>query len=110
MDERARRIGHNEALFREVNERVKALTDEFDAADEPMEIMCECGDRSCRESLVISVPEYEALRADSTRFATAPGHELPDVERVVEDRGAYVVVEKDAGAPAQIADELDPRS
>ena len=48
MDERARRIGHNEALFREVNERVKALTDEFDAADEPMEIMCECGDRSCR--------------------------------------------------------------
>jgi hypothetical protein len=49
VDERTARIGHNEALFREVNERVGRLTQEFQTTAEPMHILCECGDRECRE-------------------------------------------------------------
>jgi hypothetical protein len=40
---------------------------------------------------------------------TLPGHEAPEVERVVERRDRYQVVEKDNGPPARMAEAADPR-
>ena len=108
MDERERRIGENEVLFREVNERIEELNDSFGPA-EALLILCECGDASCLERLEVSTARYEAVRADPRRFFAAPGHEEPDVERVVEEHEGYNVLEKRAGGPAELAAGADPR-
>jgi hypothetical protein len=110
MDERARRIGRNEALFREVNERVEGLARDFGVEDEPLELLCECGNADCVERIRMATPEYRELRSDATRFAVVPGHGQPDVERVVDRRGGYDVVQKHAGEPARIAAETEPRT
>jgi hypothetical protein len=57
----------------------------------------------------MTLDEYEALRAEPTRFAVKPGHVLPDQERIVEERPGYAVVEK-IGHAGERAAELDPRS
>src|SRR5689334_21077982 len=51
VDERARRIGENEALFRYVNERIEGLNEAFGAITETMSVVCECGDLSCAEQI-----------------------------------------------------------
>jgi hypothetical protein len=108
MDERARRVGENEALFRSVNEQVRGLNETFLVQD-TLRIVCECGEQSCIEQLEIEPGAYEALRADSRLFAVKPGHEVPDVETVVVRHEGYSVVCKDRGEPEEIARETDPR-
>ena len=105
---REERIGKNEALFREVNERVRDVNREF--GDFPdAEFVCECGDRECTERVRMPLHEYEAVRKSPTYFLVKPGHEIPDVETVVEDHEGYAVVAKHTAA-ADIAVETDPRS
>jgi hypothetical protein len=110
MDERERRIGLNEAVFRQVNERIEGLNRAFGAITETMQVICECGDANCAEQITMDIPSYEELRRDPTRFAVVPGHVAGEVERVVERHDAYDVVEKDEGPPAEIAERTDPRS
>jgi hypothetical protein len=109
-DERARRIGLNEGLFREVNERLSDLEQRFHVASGDLEIVCECGDADCTDRIQVEQPAYEELRSDPRLFAVVPGHEEPDVEEVIESRGAYDVVRKHEGVPAQIAAETDRRT
>src|SRR5215210_1802410 len=107
---REERIGLNEAVFREVNERIEGLADQFDLSGQPLDLVCECGDPTCLERISMTPPEYERLRADSGLFAVHPGHEEPDVEEVVEQRGGYDVVRKHEGVPMQLAEQTDPRT
>jgi hypothetical protein len=108
--ERAERIGLNEAVFREVNERISDLAGQFGLDQEPLDLVCECGDPACVERISISRDAYEQLRSDPTHFAVFPGHEQPDVESVVERNGPYDVVRKHEGGPAEVARGTDPRS
>ena len=109
-EERDARIGRNEVLFREINERLEALQEAFDSLAERADFVCECGDVTCDEQLTMSLAEYERLRSNSTWFAVKPGHEANDVEDVVEKRSGYDVVSKHEGLPANIARSEDPRS
>lgn len=106
MGEDERRVGFNESLFRDVNERIVELGNGFDVAE--TEFVCECADSSCTSRLVASLAEYEAIRANPQRFLVLPGHERADVERVVENRDRYLVVEK-FGEAGEIAEQTDPR-
>ena len=110
MDERAKRIGLNEALFREVNERVRSVNADFGDVVGEAQFVCECGDDSCTEPIEVSLVEYERVRSDPTLFFVRPGHELPDVESAVERADAYVVVRKHSGDPAELAEQTDPRT
>jgi hypothetical protein len=111
MDERTRRVGLNEAVFREVNEQVESLNRSLAGiSDNQMHIVCECGDLVCVERLVVPLPKYEEIRSDSALFFIKPGHDRPDVEDVVEQRGTYDVVRKHPGEAQQLAAETDPRS
>jgi hypothetical protein len=110
MGERERRIGANEAIFREVNERVEEINRTFAVRTETMEIMCECGSLRCAEMIPISVSEYERIRSDPTLFAIVPGHEAPNVEDVVERQSGFDVVRKHPGEPTAIAEATDPRA
>ncbi len=108
-EERARRVSANEALFREVNERIEGLSSGFGPGPAALTIVCECGDPTCVRQLRVEPQAYERVRADPQLFLVASGHELPDVESVVEVHDAYEVVRKHPGAPAAVAEETDPR-
>ena len=110
MDERERRIGENEALFRMVNDEVRGLNRRFEANADPMSVICECGRVDCTDRLELQPPEYEAVRENGRLFAIKPGHDDPQVERVVERHANYWIVEKDEGAAAELAEASDPRS
>jgi 5-bromo-4-chloroindolyl phosphate hydrolysis protein len=55
--------------------------------------------------LEITASEYAEVRRQPRRFAVAPGHLYPEVERVVGEFGAYMVVEK-TGAAGEVAEAL----
>jgi hypothetical protein len=57
----------------------------------------------------MTLAEYEAIRAEPTRFFVVPGHERPEIESVVERHGAYLVVEKREEDAEAVARETDPR-
>jgi hypothetical protein len=112
MGAREERLGANEALFREVNERVAEVAEQFLAGETPTTVnfSCECADGECVEMIPMTVDEYEAVRVKATQFAVAPGHEVPDIERVVERYPTYFVIEKQDPDAKEVARETDPRS
>jgi hypothetical protein len=110
MDARAERIGRNEALFRQVNERLRELGESFSLVAEHADFVCECGDDSCVQPLEVSISDYERVRSDPRWFLLAPGHETANVEAVVERHDGWIVVEKRSGAPTRLAVENDPRN
>ena len=108
--ERERRIAQNESLFREVNERIEEGAQRYLVENDPEAVfICECGDAACTEPMRLTLPEYEAVRANPARFAIKRGHEIPAVERVVEETDRFAVVEK-TGLGSEVATDTDPRS
>lgn len=110
MSSREERIGLNEAVFREVNERIEDLAETFALKDEPLDLVCECGDAGCVRRISMTRAEYEEVRSDPQLFAVHPGHEYPDVEEVVDRRKGYDLVRKGEGVLERIAERTDPRS
>ena len=76
-----KRGAHNQALIREVNERIEAIA----ARAAPPEFLCECADERCIETIELSIAEYEAIRSSPLRFPVKPGHRYSEFERVVEE-------------------------
>jgi hypothetical protein len=110
VDERGKRIGRNEVLFRDVNERLRELGESFSEVAETAEFICECGRGSCTAQLQLPLSTYEKIRSDPKRFFVIKGHERPEFEKVVEENERYLVVEKLPGGPAGMAIRDDPRS
>lgn len=109
MHSRDERLALNEALFRAANELIADTAEEWDVAGpegEP-EFFCECANRDCTLRVRLTVDEYQRIRRDSTLFFIRPGHEVEEIERVVEAPGDYLVVRK-VGVGAEIAAETDP--
>src|SRR5438045_2099151 len=105
----AKRAAQNQALYREVNERIEELGEGHGFS--LLDFVCECAIETCAQRIALSVGEYEALRAMPTCFAVAPdeAHVVPGVERVVERSARYWVVEK-VGVAGELAEALDPRT
>ena len=101
------RIGRNEAVFRDVNERIEAGQWPGEP-DKPIAFRCECASLGCNMLIELTLAAYQRVRADSRRFVLVPGHELAGVESVVEREAQYVVVEKEAQA-GRVAEATDPR-
>ena len=109
MDPRQERLARNEALFREVNERVRAIASLHGEDDHVYEFYCECSNVDCTFQLRATLAEYEAVRAHPVRFIIAPAHALPEIERIVSRGEHWWIVEKE-GEPGDLVEELDPRS
>jgi len=110
VEERERRIGLNEALFREVNERLEELAQGFAHTPQKLDLICECGNATCASRVEMDREEYEQVRSDSATFAIVKGHAIPDIEEIVERRRAYDVVRKIADEAEKIAEKTDPRT
>lgn len=103
----AARIARTEALFREVNEQIADVAARF--ASPEAEMVCECADATCTERLPVSLEEYERVRGRGDDFLIAPGHELPEVERVIARGPRHRVVRKVEGTVAALVRRLNPR-
>ena len=79
------RLAYNEATYRTLNEGIER-GHAGDPPDRQVGFRCECA-----------------------RFFMLGGHELPEIEDVVERREGYVVVEKRAHA-GETAEAVDPRA
>jgi hypothetical protein len=101
----ATKAARNQSLWREVNERIKAVAE----TSAEMQFLCECASLDCTETLDLSMAEYERIRSSPVRFPITRGHDFPEVERVVEETDRYAVVQKQ-GEAAEIVAKLDPRS
>jgi hypothetical protein len=99
------RVAMNEATFRKVNEGMK----DGQAGSDLLSFVCECGRLHCTRIIQLTREEYEGVRADPRRFAIVDGHELPEVEEVVERHDRYFVVEKTGAPEAEIVEHTDPR-
>ena len=110
--DRQARAARNQALFREVNERVEGIAESFAVGGaQTASFTCECANSSCIAQLSMTIEEYESLRASGDHFAVAPDefHVFPDVERVVAGNDRYWVVEK-IGHGGELAARFDPRA
>jgi hypothetical protein len=106
---REERIALNESRFREINDRVRHDLAQLRHAPEHLEFVCECAHLECRDQITLTVAEYERVRADPMRFAVVPGHEIPDIEDVVERTERFNVVLKRPEV-AHVVTATDPRA
>ena len=109
--ERARKLAINQSRFRSANERMErqAVSFRFEP-DQGVPFLCECGDPGCYEVVMLSLQDYERVRAHPSRFLLVAGHEDEEAihERIVEAENGYAIVEK-VGAAGEEAARLDPR-
>ena len=106
MDVQGRqRVAMNEATFRKVNEGMEAGQDPSGL----LTFVCECGRLGCNRLVQLTRAEYEGVRANPRRFAIIDGHEVPEVEDIVERAERYIVVEKRGEPEAEVVEHTDPR-
>ena len=91
------RFAHNEVLFRSINDQVLSLEERFGSREGGF--LCECAEASCSETIFLGLEEYERIHADERRFFVVPGHEVIEIETVVERHANYLVVEKNVPGP-----------
>jgi hypothetical protein len=86
---RADRIAQTELFFRAINEEI-ARNDGHGTTL----FLCECGNSSCAERLELTAVALQHLHAENGLFVVLPGHEIPDVETVVDRHNGYLVVRR----------------
>ncbi|MGI9184130.1 MAG: hypothetical protein ACR2GZ_04065 [Solirubrobacteraceae bacterium] len=107
-DQLQRRLAANETVFREVNEGIER--GQWPGEDaEPVRFRCECARLGCNLLLEMTLVEYEQVRSHPRRFLMIDGHQVPELEKVVQREPGYLVVQKLDEAGEQ-AEATDPRS
>jgi hypothetical protein len=96
-------------VFRATNQEIARVEHELGSDGSLLEVVCECGRDDCAELITVSESVYEQTRSAPRRFLLVAGHELPEIERVVNRYNGFVVGEKEAPAAAATAEETDPR-
>ena len=79
-------------MFKAVNREIEQAS--RDIGDPDLEVLCECGQDDCRAVIALTVSDYDRVHGEPDRFVVLPGHETPELERVVERNDRYLVVDK----------------
>jgi hypothetical protein len=108
VDEREHRLTQNEALFREVNERLENVAHRL-GPEVPYEFLCECANADCTFRITLPLSVYETVRADPKQFVVLPLHYTPEIEELVVEDETYWIVRK-SGEAGEYVEDLDPRS
>ena len=90
------RLGQNDSLFREVNDRLRELAAPVEPGAPPRltQYLCECADDACLELIELTPEEYETIRSYRAAFVVFPGHESREANRVLERNDRFVLVER----------------
>ncbi len=96
--DRRRRLAQNEQTMHAANEQIERAAAEMDELSifdpGPLTFFCACGRSRCDATVDVLFSEYERIHRLPNRYLIAPGHEQPEIERVVETHEKYLVVEK----------------
>jgi len=103
---REERITRNEASFRSLNESLGGRVHDPDT--NRAGFVCECGDADCAATVRVNMERYEEVRRDPHLFLIEPGHEILDVEDVVQRTDGFLVVRKHDDV-SDIVHETNPR-
>jgi hypothetical protein len=106
--DREERLARNEAVFRAANERM-ADWEELHATGDRESYFCECADPDCREKVSLHKADYERVRSDPHRFFIVEGHEVPEVETLIERNDGWSVIEKNPEV-SEIVEKYNPRA
>lgn len=99
------------AVSAEINgRRVNEAIERGSGHSETAVFVCECGYVDCSTTIALPIDEYEAVRTDFDRFLLAPGHEIAEVDAVVERYPSYLVVVKVGPEAKARSEAADPRS
>lgn len=101
-----RRMVENEVVFRQYNERaldgfnkLKEIAEE-DGQDYVVEddaqllFNCECSDEDCRQRVTLKPSRYNEIHQHRDRFVIVRGHEVKEIEKVIEKEAEFSIVEK----------------
>ena len=118
----ALKLAENEVVFRQANERVQEdlhdlqkqaeqegyedLYGDRGGKETPLHFYCECSNEKCHERIVMAPSEYKKHHTSKTMFVVLPGHEVPEVERVINKFQNFFVVDKFITPPSK-ADHLN---
>jgi hypothetical protein len=98
----------NEALKGAVNERIYDISDAFTETTGIGGWICECDDLACSTHITATPADYDRVRANPRWFMVLAEHVSRDIERIVERREGFVIVEK-FGKAGEAAEEVDAR-
>jgi hypothetical protein len=98
----AERIAENEVRVRDVNELIAEKTadlaqDGLAPDEDRSEFLCACGRPGCAATISLTRTELDAAHAVADQFVVFPGHEVSEIEDVVERNHRYLVVRKKPG-------------
>ena len=100
------RLAMNEDFFREVNEKINAKAESHGLDSHLYGFFCECSDVRCVERVMLTLSEYEHVRAEPTRFVVKKNHVVKEIEHVVETVPDHMVIEKH-GEAGKVAIKLE---
>ncbi|CAN5629477.1 hypothetical protein BH23PAT1_BH23PAT1_4460 [soil metagenome] len=96
-----RRLAENEVIFREANKSALEFVKELDyPKDAELRFFCECARADCRERIVMAAREYNDLHQNDRQFVIRPGHNFPEIEKVIKEENGRNVVEKHIDPPS----------
>jgi hypothetical protein len=90
---REERVARNEKLFQEVNRQIEKLEKTL-GRPKTFAMLCECAQKHCLDGFEVEPAVYQRVRSNPVLFFLVPGHQDPELERVVERTPEFLVVEK----------------
>ena len=108
MGLREERVAKNEAVVREINQKIKQAV-ESNPPDSFMHIVFECGYVECDLFIAVTKEEYDRIRNDPLLFGVVGEHVILDIEQILTENDRFTIVEKRQGTPAEVAIRTDPR-
>jgi hypothetical protein len=101
---REERVARNEELFQVVNRQIVKLEETL-GPGKTFAMVCECGKKHCLAGFDVEPAVYQRVRTNPLLFFVVPGHEDPQVEKVLEQTSQYLVVEKVGRAGEVVRDK-----
>jgi hypothetical protein len=91
--DRARLKADNQALFREVNDRIAEISNQLgDRGPGALDVLCECSRPDCVSRIALTSEEYDEVRASADTFVVLVGHQDDELEDVVAANERFAVV------------------
>jgi hypothetical protein len=91
---RERRILETEEFYRGVNQVIAEKTPR-----DGLLFLCECANPFCNVTFEMSADDLLLLHSTAGHYVIVPGHEIPDLEEVVQQRDGYAILRKRDVAP-----------
>lgn len=95
-----RRFIENEVMFKNINAQIsRFVTDGASQPDKLIPFYCECSNRDCRLRIKLTPGEYRQQHKNKRFFVVRKGHDLPEVETIIDKKQNYYLVEKNIVSP-----------